>query len=77
MDATDLYLKHDKVFAYEDDAVSIAEVDYDKLKVNTFYYVITKTGRFSIYKKSENFDDEFIKLENDMNVAEEFLKEKK
>ncbi|CAN5619367.1 hypothetical protein BH23BAC1_BH23BAC1_04390 [soil metagenome] len=76
MDATDLYLKHDKVFAFENNAVSISEIDYDKLKVDTYYYVITKTGRFSIYKKTENFDDEFIKLENDAEKAEEFLKGK-
>jgi hypothetical protein len=77
MDATDLYLKHHKVFAFEDDAVSIAEVDYDKLKLNTLYYVITKTHRYSIYKKTENFDDQFIKIENDIHKAEEFLKNKK
>lgn len=72
MEPADLYLKHDKVFVSEDNV--IVEADYDSVKVGTTYFVITKTQSFSIYKKAEKFDDDFLKIEKDKNKAEEFLK---
>lgn len=72
MEPADLYLKHDKVFVLDDN--NIVEVDYDAIKVDTVYYIITKTKNFSIYVKTETFDDDFIRMEKDKSKAEAYLR---
>ncbi|MDQ3535308.1 MAG: hypothetical protein M3421_06740 [Bacteroidota bacterium] len=73
MKTTDLYLERDKVFVLLDNA--IAEVDYDSLEVGTPYYVVTQTMKYSIYKKMDTFDDDFVRLEQDKHKAEAILNE--
>lgn len=72
MEPADLYLKHDKVFVLDEN--NIVEADYDAVKVGTVYYIITKTKNFSIYVKTETFDDDFVRLEKEKNKAEAYLK---
>lgn len=73
MESTDLYLEHDKVYLIDQDSDDAQQVDYDGIKVDTIYFVITKTKRYSIYKKSENFDDEFLKIEDDLAGVKKFV----
>lgn len=73
MESTDLYLEHDKVYLIDQDSDDAKQVDYDGIKVDTIYFVITKTKRYSIYKKSENFDDEFLKIEEDIAGVKKFV----
>lgn len=72
MEPEDLYLKHDKVFVLDGDF--LVEADYDTVNVGMHYFIITRTKSYSIYIKTETFDDDFLKIEKDKSKAEEFLR---
>ncbi len=72
MEPADLYLEHNKVFILENN--EFIETDYDSVKIGSAYFVTTKTKSYSIYIKTENFNDDFVKVEKDKSKVEDYLK---
>lgn len=74
MHNTDLDEEHGMVFAFLSENQNIGKKDYLSLKTGEIFFVANKAGGYTVYRKTENFDDDFLKIIQDKGEAEAFLK---
>ncbi len=74
MHNTDLDEEHKNVYTFVQEKNKIMEIDYLSLQVGKIFFVRNKTGGYTLYKKTEDFNDDFLQLVPGWEEAEKFVK---
>lgn len=57
-----------------EDSKTLVKTDYDIIPVNQHFAVQLKTGNYTVFKKTDRFDDEVIKQSESYQNTLQFLK---
>lgn len=69
----DLREEQAAVWILSEDKSDLQEVDYDTISLGRYFAVLLQTGSYTIMKKTENFDDEVIKISENFQNSLQFL----